>query len=170
MGNYDAIKGKKIILLWRLLSEATTKKGAKLTFQTEHSVEQSKDSETTITKDGPITTSKGMEEEIPFNFIAAREDAVIDMLKGAMRSDEVLELWEVDTSKADASGDNKYPAIYRQGMITELNKSANAEDLVEYEGTFKTNGLSQTGLVTLTPEQAEIVQYKFRDLDVVEGA
>ena len=89
------------------------------------------------------------------------------MLQKALRENKVLEQWEVDITKATA---NKYPATYRQGLLSELEKSANTEDLVELSGTFVVNGLAQTGEVELTAEQAEVVQYVFRDTAIVVTA
>ena len=160
----EAVLGKNLILLWRLLEDATTSAGAKLAFQTEHSVSVKRSADTTETKDGPLVTGGGLEEEIPFNCIMAKDDPVVAMLQKALRENKVLEQWEVDITKATA---NKYPATYRQGLLSELEKSANTEDLVELSGTFVVNGLAQTGEVELTAEQAEVVQYVFRDTAIV---
>lgn len=162
----EALKGKNQILLFRLLEEATKKTGAKLAFQTEHSVEKSRDSDTTETKDGPITIGQGIEESIPFSCIMAKDDPVVDLLDIAINENKIVELWEVDITKENQG---KFPAIYRQGLITELNKTANTEDLIELEGTFITNGIAQKGEVELTKEQQEVVQYKFKDLSVEAG-
>lgn len=165
----EAIQGKKLILLFRALKDASTQKGLKLAFQTEHSVDSSLNSDTTITKDGSITTGTSVEEEIPFTCIMGRDDDTAKMLKKAHRKGEVVEMWEVDITEKDSEG--KYPAEYRQGLITSYSKTANAEDLIELSCTFKVNGTAQEGLVTLTEEQEEVVQYVFRDTEIVtEGA
>lgn len=158
----EAIQGKNQILLWRLLKDAATKSGTKLAFQTEHSVSKSRSTDTTITKDGPIVTGGGLEEEVPFNCIMAKDDPVVKLLNTAIIENEVLELWEVDITDKGEAG--KYPGKYRQGVLSELNETKNAEDLVELEGTFITNGTAKEGEVTLTAEQAEVVQYAFRDV------
>lgn len=59
--------------------------------------------------------------------------------------------------------DNKYPATYYQGYITEYSKSAGAEDTVEISFTFAPNGIGVDGQATLTTEQAAVVQYVFKD-------
>ena len=132
-----------------------------MAFQTEHEIEKSRDSETTETKDGPISTGKGLEEEITFTCIVAKDDPTIDLLEEAINKNEILEIWEVDITSKTEGG--KYPGKYRQGLLTEKNESANAEDLMELEGTYVTNGVAQVGEVTLTAEQEEVVQYAFRD-------
>ena len=157
----EAIKGKNIILLFRLLKNAASASAAKLAFQVEHSVDKSRDSDTTETKDGPITVGQGLEEEISYSCIMGKKDPVVETLETAINSNEVLEVWEVDVT--EKSTGEKYPAKYRQGLLTEKNETANAEDLMEMECTFVTNGLAQSGEVTLTAAQEAVVQYKFRD-------
>ena len=161
------IQGKKRILLFRLLKDASKAKAAKLAFQTEHEVSKTRDSETTETKDGAISTGQGLEEEITFSCIIADGDPTYDMLNQAMDENEILEIWEVNTSEEQ---DGQYPGKYRQGIMTELTETANAEDLMEFEGTYKTNGLAQPGLITLSQEQKEVVQYAFRDTTEHTGA
>ena len=160
----EAIKGINQILLWRLLENAGSVAGAKLAFQTEHSVSMSRSADTTETKDGAIVTGGGLEEEVPFSCIMAKDDPVVTMLNDALKGNKTLELWEVDITEAV---EGKYPAVYRQGLLSELEKTANAEDLIEISGTFVTNGLAQDGQVELTAEQAEVVQYAFRDTAIV---
>lgn len=164
----EPLKGKNLILLFRLLEDAAKGKAAKLAFQTEHSVEKSRDSDITETKDGPLPVGQGMEEEIPFNCIMAQNDPVAKMLDDALVYNKVVEVWEVDVTPKEED-DGKYPAVYRQGLITEYNKAANVEDLITLECTFITSGIGQRGEVTLTQEQREIVQYKFRDTEVYNG-
>lgn len=157
----QAVKGKSQILLFRLLRDAASAKAAKLAFQTEHSTEKKRDSDVTETKDGSITIGKALEEEVPFTSIMAAGDPVVKLLETAINENEILEIWEVDITEKTKGG--KYPAYYRQGLLTELNKTANAEDLIEIEGTFATNGTAVQGEVTLSEEQENVVQYAFRD-------
>ncbi len=65
--------------------------------------------------------------------------------------------------------DNKYPATYYQGYITEYSKSAGAEDTVEISFTFAPNGVGVDGQATLTTEQAAVVQYVFKDTTIQAG-
>ena len=48
----EAVSGKKIVYLYRILSTATSKAAAALAFTTENSRTKSKDADTTETKDG----------------------------------------------------------------------------------------------------------------------
>lgn len=164
----EAKKGKNLVLLWRLLENETTDAGTLMMFQTEHSVEKSSDSDSTVTKTGTIQSTSVMEEEIPFTSLVADDDPVIEWLHEAIDEGKLLEQWEIDISKEAVEG--KYPAKYRQGYLTELSTTANAEDDVEVEGTFKTSMKAQKGEATFTMEQLEAVQYQFKDtIKVTEG-
>lgn len=163
----EAKKGKNLVLLWRLLEDEKTNTGTLMMFQTEHSVDKSSDSDSTVTKTGTIQSTSVMEEEVPFSSLVANDDPVIDWLHEAIDDGKLLEQWEIDITKDAAAG--KYPATYRQGYLTELSTKANAEDDVEIEGTFKTNMKAQKGEATFTMEQLEAVQYQFRDTVSVAG-
>ncbi len=157
----EAIKGIDQILLFRELGN--TSAAVKLAFQTEHSREASIDGgDSTATKDGPITSPGTPTQEWPFTSIAARDDETRNMLWRVFENQKVIEVWQIDRgAEADTSG--KYPAKYAQGRITELTETANAEDLMELEGTISINGIPQDGLATLTEEQQEVIQYVFTD-------
>ena len=163
----EAKKGKNLVLLWRLLDDEKANAGTLMMFQTEHSVEKSSDSDSTVTKTGTIQSTSVMEEEVPFTSLVAVDDPVIEWLNEAIDEGKLLEQWEIDITKEGASG--KYPAKYRQGYLTELSTKANAEDDVEVEGTFKTNMKAQKGEATFTMEQLEAVQYQFKDTLKVAG-
>lgn len=161
----EAKKGKNLVLLWRLLENETTDAGTLMMFQTEHSVEKSSGSDSTVTKTGTIPSV--MEEEIPFTSLVADDDPVIEWLHEAIDEGKLLEQWEIDISKEAVDG--KYPAKYRQGYLTDLSTTANAEDDVEVEGTFKTSMKAQKGEATFTMEQLDAVQYQFKDTLVAAG-
>lgn len=158
-------KGKEVVLLWRLLSKDHEQEGKMMMFQKEHSVEKSRDANSTETKSGTIKDVKAMEEEIPFTSILAEDDPCFDLLNEAIDNGEKVEQWEVDMN--GEMGEQGYPAKYRQGYITELKTTLNAEDNVEIEGTFVTELKAQKGFVKLTAEQIEAAQYAFRGTETV---
>lgn len=168
MAKTDALQGKNVVLLWRLEKNRKTDIGTLLMFQTEHNVEKTRDSDSVATKSGTIRKAGVMEEEISFSSIVGVGDKMIDTLNEAIDDGLLIELWEVDITKT-GSAENKYSAIYRQGYITSLSKTANAEDEVEIEGTYATNMKGQKGEVTLTVEQIEAIQYTFKDVTVDNG-
>ncbi len=53
--------------------------------------------------------------------------------------------------------------MYFQGYLTELEKTSNAEDMVEVSLTFGINGSGARGNVTVSAEQQEIASYVFKD-------
>ena len=60
----EAVAGKKIIYLYRILSEAASNAATALAFTTENERDKTKDADSTITKDGSIRTPSESETEI----------------------------------------------------------------------------------------------------------
>ena len=73
----EAIQGKKIVYLYRLLSEAATADGAALAFTTENGRTKSKEAESTATKDGPVRTPGIAEAELTATSILAKGDTPV---------------------------------------------------------------------------------------------
>lgn len=160
----EAIKGVDQILLFRELGKA--EKATKLMFQTEHSVDRSLDGGDSLpTKDGSISSPGTAEIEVPFSSIMAREDECYEMLLDCFMNNKTVEVWTIDrgAKPTNEGGVTKYPSRYMQGKITEFSDSANAEDMMELEGAITVNGIPQKGKATLSVEQAEVVQYTFKD-------
>ena len=160
----EAIKGVDQILLFRELGK--TEKATKLMFQTEHSVERSLDGgDSVATKDGSISSPGTAEIELPFSSIMARGDECYEMLLDCFENNKTVEVWAIDKgAEPKGSGEvTKYPAKYMQGKLTDFSETANAEDMMELEGTISVNGIPQSGDATLSVEQAKVVQYAFKD-------
>ena len=157
----EAVSGKKIVYLFRILSQAATKAGTVLAFTTENSRTKSKDADSTMTKDGAIRTPGAVEEEITATAILAVGDEMIDALEDAMDEDEIIEIWEANLE--ESAGQNKFKGMYFQGYLTEMEKASNAEDFVEVSLTFGINGTGKRGDVTVSEEQQEIADYVFKD-------
>jgi TP901-1 family phage major tail protein len=158
----EAVAGKKIIYLYRILSEAASNAATALAFTTENERDKTKDADSTITKDGSIRTPSESETEITASSILSKGDTLIDKLETAMDNDEIIEIWEVNLEEP-GSTDGTYKGTYFQGYITEIDKTANAEDMVEISLTFGINGKGAKGDVTVTDEQKEIATYVFKD-------
>lgn len=159
----EAVAGKNIVYLYRILSKASTTDGTTLAFTTENSRTKSKDSDATITKDGSIRTPGASETEITATSVLSKGDKLIDELEDAMDKDELIEIWEANLADKAETGENKFKGMYFQGYLTELEKSSNAEDMVEVSLTFGINGSGQRGDVTVSLEQQEIASYVFKD-------
>ena len=159
----EAVQGKKIVYLYRLLSDAATNAGTTLAFTTENSRTKSKDSDSTVTKDGAIRTPGAAEVEISATSILAKGDTLIEKLEDAMDSASIIEIWEANLEEPADTGEDKFKGMYFQGNLTEIEYSSNAEDMVEVSLTFGINGVGARGDVTVDAAQQEIANYVFTD-------
>ena len=159
----EAVKGKKMVYLFRIKSKASTADGTTLAFTTENGRTKSKDADTTETKDGSIRTPGVTETEITATSLLAKGDTMIEELEDAMDYDELIEIWEANLEEPAKSGNNKFKGRYFQGYLTELEKTSTAEDYVECSLTFAVNGSGEKGDVTVTAQQQEIANYAFSD-------
>lgn len=157
----EAVAGKNIVYLFRILSKAAEKAGTIIAFTTENSRSKSKDADSTMTKDGAIRTPGAAETEITTTCILAKGDTTLDDLEDAMDNDEIIEIWEANLS--ESKGENKFAGMYFQGYLTEMEKTSSAEEFVECELTFGINGSGVRGDVTVSAEQQEIAAYVFTD-------
>ena len=163
----EAVQGKKMVYLYRILKEAATNDAVALAFTTENGRTKSKDADSTATKDGSIRTPGASEVEITATSILSKGDELIDKLEDAMDNDELIEIWEANL--AESKGENKFAGRYFQGYLTEMEKTSNAEDFVEVSLTFSINGSGAKGDVTVSESQQEIANYVFKDT-AKEGA
>lgn len=161
MAELTAKQGKDIILLYRLLSKATKEAAWKLAFQTEHSNEKTRDYNTTATKDGPVGALAEVEYSLSATSIAANGDPHLDEMDKAFDDGEIIEVWEID--KAEKGSDGKYKAKYLRAYLTSFSYEPNSEDALELSLEFGVFGKPQKGYATLTTEQANVVQYVFKD-------
>lgn len=160
----EAIQGKQIVYLFRVLSKATTKAATLMAFATENERTKSKDADSTATKDGSIRTPGVSETEITATAILAKGDTLIDELDEAMENDELVECWEVNRAEKGTSDNaQKYKAKYFQGYITELTVTTSAEDMAEVSITYGANGSGEDGYATLSAEQEAVASYSFAD-------
>ena len=161
MTELTAKQGKDIILLYRLLSKATKEAAWKLAFQTEHSNEKTRDYNTTATKDGTIGSLAAIEYSLSATSIAANGDPHLGEMDDAMDNGDIIEVWEID--KAEKGSDGKYKAKYLSAYLTSFSYEPNSEDALELSMEFGVFGKPQKGNATLTEEQANVVQYVFKD-------
>jgi len=161
MAELTAKQGKDIILLYRLLSKATKEAAWKLAFQTEHSNEKTRYYNTTATKDGIIGSLAAIEYSLSATSIAANGDPHLGEMDDAMDNGDIIEVWEID--KAEKGSDGKYKAKYLRAYLTSFSYEPNSEDALELSLEFGVFGKPQKGQATLTEEQANVVQYVFKD-------
>lgn len=157
----NAVQGKRIIYLFRKLSDAPSNAATVMAFVTDNTRTMSKDTETTATKDGEINTPGTLEHTIDCTAILAVGDPMAQDMEDAVANGELMEIWEVNLDDAASSG--KYNGKYFQGYATEWELSSNAEDHAEYSTSFALNGAGVRGEVTVSEEQAEAAAYAFKD-------
>lgn len=159
----EAVHGKRLVYLYRVLADAATTDGATLAFTTENERSKSKDSDSTATKDGPVLTPGEVEQEITATSLLAKGDTLVDRLEDALDNNEIVEIWEANLDEPAEGGQNKFKGRYFQGYLTEVSISASAEDYTEVSLTFGINGAGVKGDVTVSAEQQEIAAYVFAD-------
>ena len=159
----EAVSGKKVVYLYRVLNSAATKAGATLAFTTENSRTKSKDADSTETKDGAIRTPGAAEVEITATSILAKGDTLIAELEDALDGDQLIEIWEANLEDPASTGSNKFKGRYYQGYLTEFEQTSNAEDFVECSLTFGINGAGVKGEITVSAEQQAVAAYVFTD-------
>lgn len=159
----EAVQGRQIVYLYRLLSEASTEDGQTLAFTTDNNRSVSKDASATATKDGTIRTPGVAEVEISANSILIAGDERLKRFEDAMDNDELFEIWEANLAEPVGGGDEQFEGKYFQGYLTQWDKNSAAEDMVDVSLSFGINGTGQRGAVTVTAEQQEDAGYAFRD-------
>ena len=159
----EAVRGKRLVYLYRVYSAGKTKKGAALAFTTENSRSVSKDADTTATKDGSIRTPGEAEIEISATSVLVKGDTLIGELEAAMLADSLIEIWEANLDEPASEGENQFKGTY---YLTSIEKSSAADGFVEVSLTFGINGEGASGNVTVTAEQQEVAAYVFADTTI----
>lgn len=159
----EAVSGKKIMYLYRILKNEATDDAVAIAFTTENETNITTDADTTATKDGPIRTPNVPEIEISATSVLAKGDTMYDKMKAAMLANELIEIWEVNLAEPIATKSGKFKGTYYQGYLTEYTLTSSAEDHAEVETTFGINGTGATGEVTVSEEQQEVAAYVFAD-------
>lgn len=158
----EAKLGKNKILAFRKLSRSGTDQGAKLAFQTEHTLNYERNNESTATKDGAVIVPGGLVATLEIQAVASNDPLNI-MLMESVINGEKLEIWEIDLTEETEEG--VYPALYMRGNLRSWSVPAPTEGPVELSTSADIDGVPQEGTVEFTAEQLEEIQYAFRDLD-----
>lgn len=166
----EAVSGKKIVYLFRVLENAAKETGAVLAYTTENSRTKSKDADSTATKDGSIRTPGTAEVEIEATCYMSSDNTLAEDLEKAMDSDKLIEIWEAWLDRPISGKTDKFEGKYYQGYLTEIELSSESDDFAEYSLTFGINGngvdAPDTG-ITVSVEQQEEANYTFQDTTVV---
>lgn len=163
----EAIKGSRIIYLYRVNGEKSAAVG--MAFVTENSRTFSKDADVTKTKDGSIRTPSQAEIEVSTTSILAKDDTLIDALEKASVDNKLIEIWEANLDQPGTES-NKFKGKYYQGYLTSFEKSSPADGFVECTLDFGINGNGAEGDITVTAEQQEAAVYVFQDTTAKVGS
>lgn len=163
----SAIRGSRIVYLYRILKDAATNDATAIAFTTENERTKSRDADTTETKDGSIRTPGALESEITATAIFSSEgDAMITKLEKAVDNSDKVEVWEVNLDKpGETENEGKFAAKYFQGYVTEFSLTSSAEDHAEASLTFGLEGAGADGYATVSDEQQEMASYAFQDTE-----
>ena len=147
----EVLQGKDSILLFRIDGEATD--AWKLAFQTEHNWDESRDYESTETKDGAVKTAGAYTSEISMTALYEQGSQKIKDIRHALREGEVIHVWEVETFDLESA---TIGGEYAEGNITTLGKASPSEGNVELTMDLSTTK-PISGEVTVTPTLLEII-------------
>lgn len=166
----EAVSGKKIVYMYRMLADAAKMDAEHLAFTTENSISISRDADTTETKDGPIRTPGAVEIEATTTALLAKGDVMLNKLQDALINANKVEVWKINLEEPGKEG-QKYKAKYYWAYVTEFEETSAAEDYVECSLTFGIEGTGKDGEVTLTNQQQEMIDlYGFADITKREEA
>lgn len=166
--------GERLILFFREYNLRETEDGAKLRFQTEHSIAKGKESDAIWTKDGTQNTIRDGENTVSITSLAYRDDdktlGVLGDLEDMFDNNKLVEVWQVDLDSA-ATPSGTYEAHYFQGYFTSFEKSA-GDSAVEVSIEYAINGRGVKGSDLLTAEQIgaiDAVQYEYQSIKALGG-
>ena len=159
----EAVRGKRIIYLYRRLSQQAKEAAWAVPSVTENSRSMSVDADTTITKDGSIRTPGTPEIEVNVTSIMMAGDKRVEEIDDASKNGEKFEIWEVNLDEPVSNSSGKFNGTYFQGYCTSFETTSNAEDFVEISITFGLEGVGARGESTVSTTQQEAASYVFTD-------
>lgn len=155
-------RGADRVIAIRLLEDKSKVAADLLAFEVEHSSSKSRDYDTIKTKSGNVVNLSEVEYELStVSYIPVGSEKVAKY-EDAFDEGKPVEVWVINKDEEVEEG-GKFKSSYRQAYITSFEPSANVEDLVELNMEFAVYGREQKGDATLTEEQLNVLQYKFRD-------
>lgn len=161
--------GERLILFFREYNLRETEDGAKLRFQTEHSISKGKETDAIWTKDGTQNTIRDGENTVSISSLAYRDDdktlGVLGDLEDMFDNNKLVEVWQVDLD-SETTPSGTYEAHYFQGYFTSFEKSA-GDSAVEVSIEYAINGRGVKGSDLLTAEQIgaiDAVQYEYQSI------
>lgn len=163
---YPAIQGKNLVLFARKLSEAKTKRGMPVPYQTSLDFEPQRDSKTDATKDGYVSKQSPLQTDLKFEFVNNWSE-IADKLQMSLFNGEKMEFWIVNYQRRNSEG--KCFAYYMRGTVSEDDIDGDPDDVSNRKTTISIDGTPQMGWTALTDDEEAMLAYVFRGVGAIEG-
>lgn len=144
----EIINGKDYLSFFRRYADRTKKDAAAIRFMTEVSVKLEKETDSTSTVDGKVSSVSDGDNTLDVKSIAYRTEdpEVIEMWKQMREwflNEEVVEIWNVDIKSGhtnESTSKTEYFVDYFQGKFTEFEMTSAADGKVELSYSYAIDG------------------------------
>lgn len=144
----EIINGKDYLSFFRRYADRSKKDAAAIRFMTEVSVKLEKETDSTSTVDGKVSSISDGDNTLDVKSIAYRTEdpEVIEMWKQMREwflNEEVVEIWNVDIKSGKENSDThktEYLVDYFQGKFTEFEMTSAADGKVELSYSYAIDG------------------------------
>lgn len=144
----EIINGKDYLSFFRRYADRTKKDAAAIRFMTEVSVKLEKETDSTSTVDGKVSSVSDGDNTLDVKSIAYRTEdpEVIEMWKQMREwflNEEVVEVWNVDIKSGhlnDSTSRTEYFVDYFQGKFTEFEMTSAADGKTELSYSYAIDG------------------------------
>lgn len=161
----DLVQATDIIFLLRIQGE--TDDAWKLAFQTDTSTDESREYETTPTKDRNVKSPGAYEGSHSLTALLGKGDELIQKVKDQVRkpNPEGVEVWEINRSELNEDAIGTLPGEYSKDVVTSFGQSAGAEGNVELSIETEIEEGPISGEVEITPTLLAMLQQVSNELD-----
>ncbi len=144
----EIINGKDYLSFFRRYADRTKNDAAAIRFMTEVTVKLEKETDSTATVDGKVSSVSDGDNTLDVKSIAYRtgDPEVIEMWKQMREwflNEEVVEVWNVDIKSGkenDSTHKTEYLVDYFQGKFTEFEMKSAADGKVELSYSYAIDG------------------------------
>lgn len=164
MAEVQALPGKRMVSYFRLLENASKEDAEIVPLEGDSSISFKRDSKSTTTKSGNISTSSDLTTEIDQTFYEGISK-VSDQFYDAVLEDKIVEYWLVDLDRVNPDG--KYWSIYARCHVTEDKPSFKADSTAERSPKMQVIGTPRRGYTALSDYDKDMLDYAFRGIGKV---
>lgn len=164
MAEVQALAGKRMVSYFRLFKNASKEDAELVPLEGDSSISLKRDTKSTTTKSGNISTSSGLTTEIDQSFYEGISK-VSDEFYDAILNDEIIEYWLVDLDRVNSEG--KFWAIYARAKVTEDKPEFKADSTAERSPKMNVIGTPQRGYTALSDYDKAMIDYAFRGIGKV---